>query len=71
VFGVFMYNRFKVTQRQKFIIEQQKEEVEEQKKLVDEKQKEILDSIRYAKRIQMAQVPSEKRVQIMFQKTRK
>jgi len=62
VFGVFMYNRFKVTQKQKMVIELQKEIVEEQKKLVEEKQKEILDSIHYARRIQMAQIPSEKRV---------
>jgi hypothetical protein len=62
VFGVFMYNRFKVTQKQKMVIESQKEIVEEQKKLVEHKQKEILDSIHYARRIQMAQIPSEKRV---------
>jgi hypothetical protein len=42
-----IYNRLKVTQQQKVIIEIQKE-------LVEEKQKEILDSIRYAKRIQDA-----------------
>jgi tetratricopeptide (TPR) repeat protein len=62
IFAGFMFNRFKITQKQKRIIEHQKEIVEEQKKLVEEKQKEILDSIRYAKRIQMAQIPSEKRV---------
>jgi hypothetical protein len=57
-----MFNRFKVTQKQKSIIEHQKEIVEEQKKIVEEKQKEVLDSITYARRIQMAQIPSEKRV---------
>lgn len=62
VFAGFMYNRFKVTQKQKVIIEHQKEIVEEQKHLVEEKQKEILDSIQYARRIQMAQIPSEKQV---------
>ena len=71
VFGVFMYNRFKVTQKQKMVIESQKEIVEEQKKLVEEKQKEILDSIRYAKRIQMAQIPSEKRVENTLGRLRK
>lgn len=60
LFGVFMFNRYKVTQRQKSIIEHQKDVVEEQKKLVEEKQKEILDSIKYARRIQMALIPSEK-----------
>jgi tetratricopeptide (TPR) repeat protein len=59
VFALFMYNRFKITQKQKLIIEQQKEIVEEQKLLVEEKQEEILDSIRYAKRIQSAQLPQE------------
>ncbi|HTL83274.1 MAG TPA: tetratricopeptide repeat protein [Bacteroidia bacterium] len=34
-----------------------------QKELVEEKQKEILDSIHYAKRIQQAQLPSEKNVE--------
>jgi tetratricopeptide (TPR) repeat protein len=62
VFAGFMFNRFKVTQKQKGVIEHQKEIVEEQKHLVDEKQQEILDSIRYAKRIQLAQIPTEKRV---------
>jgi hypothetical protein len=60
VFAGFMYNRFKVTQKQKAIIEGQKTEVEHQKHLVDEKQKEILDSINYAKRIQKAHLPTEK-----------
>ncbi|OFY95810.1 MAG: hypothetical protein A3K10_16990 [Bacteroidetes bacterium RIFCSPLOWO2_12_FULL_31_6] len=61
IFAGFVYNRLKVTQQQKLIIETQKTEVEQQKKLVEkqkevveEKQNEILDSIRYAKRIQDA-----------------
>ncbi|MBK9285389.1 MAG: tetratricopeptide repeat protein [Sphingobacteriaceae bacterium] len=71
IFAGFMFNRFKVTQKQKEIIEHQKEIVEEQKKLVEEKQKEILDSIHYARRIQMAQIPSEKRVIGMLHKVKK
>lgn len=47
LFAGVIYNRLKVTQQQKVIIEIQKE-------LVEEKQKEIIDSIRYAKRIQDA-----------------
>lgn len=35
-------------------------ELAEEKHLVEEKQKEILDSIRYAKRIQNALLPQEK-----------
>ena len=59
VFAGFIYNRFKITQKQKHIIEQKEQETQEQNKiishqkhLVEEKQKEILDSINYAKRIQ-------------------
>lgn len=59
VFAAFMYNRFKVTQKQKQIIEAKEWETQEQNKIitqqkhiVEEKQKEILDSINYAKRIQ-------------------
>jgi tetratricopeptide (TPR) repeat protein len=52
VFGGFMFNRFKITQKQKHIIQ-------EQKNIVDEKQKEILDSIQYAKRIQQSLLPNE------------
>ena len=71
LFAGFMYNRFKITQKQKFIINNQKTEVEEQKKLVDAKQKEILDSIHYARKIQMAQIPSEKQVAKSLDRLRK
>lgn len=71
LFGVFMFNRYKITQKQKEIIEGQKEIVEKQKKLVEEKQKEILDSIHYAKRIQLAQIPSEKQVVKMILKLKR
>jgi tetratricopeptide (TPR) repeat protein len=71
LFSIFMFNRYKITQKQKIVIEHQKEIVEEQKKLVEEKQKEILDSIRYAKRIQLAQIPSEKLVQKLLGKFKK
>ncbi|MBK9285316.1 MAG: tetratricopeptide repeat protein [Sphingobacteriaceae bacterium] len=70
IFAGFMYNRFKITQKQKGIIESQKLEVESQKYLVEEKQKEILDSIHYARRIQMAQIPSEKRVSSIIKRMR-
>ncbi|MBK9284089.1 MAG: tetratricopeptide repeat protein [Sphingobacteriaceae bacterium] len=59
IFAGFMYNRFKITQKQKLIIETQKELVEVQKKIVEEKQKEIIDSITYAQRIQKAQLPND------------
>ena len=64
LFAAFMFNRFRVTQKQKNIISQQKEEVELQrheaefqKELVQEKQKEIIDSINYARRLQNAILP--------------
>ncbi len=52
VFSIFIYNRFKITQKQKAIIEIQKRDVEFQKEIIEQKQKEIVDSINYAKRIQ-------------------
>jgi len=55
-FAIFIFNRFKMSQKQKGIIEMQKE-------LVDEKNKEITDSIQYAKRIQSAILPPQKLVQ--------
>jgi hypothetical protein len=63
IFAGFMFNRFKVTQKQKGIIETQKKEVEIQKHQVEEKQKEILDSIKYAKRIQTALITNEKYIE--------
>jgi len=50
VFSGLLFNRFRITQKQKKIIEEQKE-------LVEEKNKEVLDSITYAKRLQDAILP--------------
>lgn len=59
VFSGFMFNRFKVTKKQKQIIEEKEKETQNQndiitlqKHLVEEKHKEITDSINYAERIQ-------------------
>jgi len=52
LFSFFVYNRLKITRKQKRIIELQKH-------VVDEKQKEIVDSIKYAKRLQEAILPPE------------
>ncbi len=54
VFSGFMYNRFRITRKQKVLIEKQKLEVEKQKLIVEEKNKDITDSINYASRIQRA-----------------
>ena len=59
LFGIFIYNRFKVTQKQNVIIQEQKKVVEEQKHIVEVHQKEVFDSINYAKRIQYALLAHE------------
>ncbi len=66
VFAIFIFNRFKVTQKQKQIIEIKEQETQKQneiitfqKHVVEEKQKEILDSINYAKRIQQTLLAHE------------
>jgi serine phosphatase RsbU (regulator of sigma subunit) len=53
-FGIVIYNRLKVTRKQKAVIELKEIETQHQKQIIEEKQKEILDSIHYAKRIQNA-----------------
>ncbi|MFL5752063.1 MAG: tetratricopeptide repeat protein [Bacteroidia bacterium] len=55
VFSFFLFNRFKVTNRQK-------KEIEHQKLLVEEKNKEVMDSINYAKRIQEALLKEQEHV---------
>ncbi len=68
IFSVFIFNRFKISQKQKRIIELQKEKVEKQKEIIEEKQKEIIDSIHYAKRIQQSLLPNEKYIQKTVQR---
>lgn len=60
LFGGFIFNRFRITSRQKGIIENQKEQVDLAFGELAEKNKEILDSINYAKRIQSAILPPDK-----------
>ncbi len=52
IFAGFMFNRFKVIQKQKQIIEIKEKETQQQKHIIEEKHKEITDSINYAERIQ-------------------
>ena len=59
---IFIFNRLKVTQKQKLVIEDQKKIVELQNVIVEEKNQEIMDSITYAKRIQNAILPPSKLV---------
>ncbi len=64
VFAGFIFRALRITKKQKSLIEKQK-------KLVEEKQKEILDSIRYAKRIQDAILPKEKYIDKCFKRLMK
>ena len=56
LFSFVIINRFRITKKQKYIIELQKQ-------VVEEKQKEIVDSITYAKRIQTAILPPLRLIQ--------
>jgi tetratricopeptide (TPR) repeat protein len=58
--AVISFRAFRNKQKANLVISEQKQLVEHQKQLVEEKQKEILDSIRYAKRIQSALITNEK-----------
>ena len=76
IFLLVVFNRLKVTRKQKNIIEEQKTEVENQKNVVEiahtqleEKNKEITDSIQYAKRIQNAILPASKVVKEYLQES--
>jgi tetratricopeptide (TPR) repeat protein len=78
IFSFLIYNRLQITRKQNFLIERQKNEAEEQKniiaeqkRIVDDKQKEILDSIRYAKRIQQSLLPTEKYIDRVFGRDKK
>ncbi len=80
LFGGFMFNRFRITARQKQIIEAKEKETQEQNELIshqniqveqqnvllEHKQKEILDSISYAKRLQDAILPSKSLINNAF-----
>ena len=71
MFSVFLYNRFKVTQKQKKIIEAKEKETQLQKHLIEEKHKEITDSIHYAQRIQRALITPEKYIDKQLNKLNK
>ncbi|NRA11602.1 MAG: tetratricopeptide repeat protein, partial [Crocinitomicaceae bacterium] len=66
VFGIIIYNRLRITKKQKLTIEDQKLKVETQKGLLEEKNKEIVDSINYAKRLQEAILPDKTTISDYF-----
>lgn len=63
IFSLFLFSRFRITKRQKEVIEQQKSLVDSAYKSLHEKNKEVMDSINYAKRIQNSLLPSEKYIE--------
>ncbi len=67
LFLVLMFNRVKKAKRE--VIEKNKE-IETQKRLIEEKQKDILDSIRYAKRIQTSHLPTDKFIDKILSRTK-
>jgi len=71
IFAGYVFKTLRVTRKQKVLIEIKNKETEHQKKEIEQKQKEILDSIHYARRIQMAQIPSEKQVSKSLERLRK
>jgi len=60
VLAVFIFRSLQANKKANKIISKQKELVEEKNHIIEEKQKEIIDSIRYARRIQRALIPSDK-----------
>ncbi len=66
IFAVFMFRSLRITRKQKKIIEIKEQETLRQKHLVEEKNKEVMDSIRYARRIQNSLLPTEKYLDKIF-----
>jgi tetratricopeptide (TPR) repeat protein len=62
-FLVFVFNRFRVTSKQKKVIEEQKLLVDHAYEKLHEKNKEVMDSIHYARRIQKALITSERYIE--------
>ncbi len=66
VVSFIIYNRFRLIQQQKIIIEEKNRQTEEQKLIIEQKQKEILDSINYAKRIQDSLLDNQETIRKFF-----
>lgn len=66
---IVVFLRLKITRKQKTIIETQKTIVEKAHHELEEKNKEIIDSINYAKRIQMAILPPQKLIKEVLPKS--
>ncbi len=64
--GIVAFNRYLVKKRSAMLLQKQNEEIQEQKEIIEEKNKDITDSIRYAKRIQNAILPSDEHIAALF-----
>ena len=67
--GIFVYIKYRESQKQKIMIAAQKREMEFQKDLVEEKNKDIMDSMVYASSIQKAIITSEEYIGSMFKES--
>jgi serine phosphatase RsbU (regulator of sigma subunit)/Tfp pilus assembly protein PilF len=68
-FSIFMFNRFRITKKQKTIIEEQSHKLEATHHQLEEKTKEITDSILYSKEIQNIFLKSPTNSKKYFQDT--
>jgi serine phosphatase RsbU (regulator of sigma subunit) len=66
ILAIILYNRYRLKQKSNLILEKQKQEITEQKQIVDRQNEEIMSSIRYAEKIQMAILPFEKELKDNF-----
>lgn len=66
----YIFSRFRITRRQKKLIESQKKKVDEAFGQLHEKNKEIMDSIHYARRIQRALITPERYIERALKKLR-
>jgi hypothetical protein len=70
IFLLIFFNRLRLIQKQKALIEIQKEETDSAYLKLEEKNKEVLDSIQYASRIQRALITDEKTFHKLIQRIR-
>ena len=71
VFSFFLFQRFRLAQKQKVIIEDQKVMVDKAYEHLHEKNKEVMDSIHYARRIQRALITPEPYIHARLTKLKK
>lgn len=64
--SILAFNRYLVKKRSNELLSKQNTAIQEQKEIIEEKNKDITDSIRYAKRIQNAILPSDEQMRSVF-----